>query len=156
MNTRNLGLLAIAVLAMVALGACSPGYGSPTSAAESYFNAFEAQNEEDLRNSVCEAMQDQIVLIDTDDSDETKVELDIELRFVEVDDSDDNENTATVNAFGSIRFRAIDEGSDNVISSSSRGDTPVFQGIIMTKEDGDWKVCDPSVLNAGLAAILGS
>lgn len=156
LNIRKFGLLLIALVAVFALGACSPGFGSPEGAAESFFNAYEAQNEDDMRDAVCEQYRDQITLLDQDDDDETEVELDFDLKFVEVEDDDGDDNTTLIEVYGSLNQRLITEERDINSSIHSRGDTPLFPHIVMRKNGDDWQLCDDRIIASPLSVALSS
>lgn len=138
MTTKKLNILAIALLAVIVLGACSPGYGDPEAASESFFAAFEAQDENAINDSVCEALQDGRLLLDTDDDDEFEIEFNFDLRFVVDEENDDN---ATVHAFGTTRYRVETDVEDVDFRRHSKEDTELFS-VQLTKDGDDWKVCD--------------
>lgn len=152
MTMKQISMMAIALLAVIGLGACSPGFSSPDAATESFFNAFEAQDEDAIQDAVCEQLQDRPWVLDTDDNDETNVEFNFDLRYF-VDDEGDN--TATVDVFGTTRFRVEDANEDFDFRRHSKDEEPLFR-VQLEKDGDDWKVCDDSFLPqiTGIGGVL--
>ncbi len=142
MTTKNLSILSIALLALIALSACSPGFGSPDAAADSFFTAFEAQDEDALNDALCEDLDASRFLLDVDEDDELELDFNFDLKFVTDEENDDS---AIVHAFGTTRYRAESDIEDLEVRRHSKDDTELF-ALVMTKEGDDWKVCDDTFI----------
>lgn len=136
----KLKYIAVAVLAVIALGACSPGFGSPEAGAESFFVALESQEISNINDALCEAQQD-LITEEMFGSDETEIEFNFDFRF----DSREEDDTTFVRVFGTSRVRVENDDFSEERRADSKDDTPLFE-LRMAEEDGDWKVCDSNAL----------
>ncbi len=142
-------IIAVGLLTMGLLGACSPGYGSPESASESFFNAYESQEKDRIEEAVCDQFIDRIP--DFELPDDNKLEYDFNVRF---HTDEENSERAEVNAYGTIRIRLITEEGDVEYKLHSKGDNPLFT-IQVDKDGDDWKVCDEDFISGARFSPFG-
>lgn len=145
-------MVAVGLIAVMVLGACGTSNSSPEGATANFFSAFEAEDKDALEDVVCEQYRDSILDfealedalegdIDDDESGELEFRFDLKYNLDE-----ENDDTATVDVYGTIRARTVTESYDTENKRHSRGDNPLFT-VALTKDGDDWQVCDEGLIS---------